>query len=62
VLHWAHGIRKGVPEIPTLASLGVIVASLALVTATGLAATRRADEQERRSGKLSRSEAPAGGA
>jgi tellurite resistance protein TerC len=47
VLHWAHGIWKGVPEIPTLASLGVIVAILALVTATSLAATRRADEQER---------------
>ena len=40
VLHWAHGIWAGVPEIPTLASLGVIIAILALVTATSLAATR----------------------
>jgi len=41
VLHWAHGIWPGVPEIPTLASLGVIVGILALVTATSLAATRK---------------------
>jgi TerC family integral membrane protein len=40
VLHWAHGIWSWVPEIPTLASLGVILAVLALVTATSLAATR----------------------
>ena len=41
VLHWAHGVWKGTPEVPTLASLGVIVGILALVTATSLAATRR---------------------
>jgi TerC family integral membrane protein len=40
VLHWAHGVWAGVPEIPTLASLGVIVAVLAVVTATSLYATR----------------------
>lgn len=40
VLHWAHGIWESVPEIPTLASLGVIVAVLALVTFTSLRATR----------------------
>jgi tellurite resistance protein TerC len=40
VLHWAHGIWAGVPEIPTLASLGVIVGVLAVVTATSLYATR----------------------
>ena len=40
VLHWAHGIWAAVPEIPTLFSLGVIVAILALVTATSLAASR----------------------
>jgi tellurite resistance protein TerC len=40
VLHWAHGVWPGVPEIPTLASLGVIVAILALVTATSLYVTR----------------------
>ena len=41
VLHWAHGVWPSTPEVPTLASLGVIVAILALVTATSLAATRR---------------------
>ncbi len=41
VLHWAHGIWPGVPEVPTLASLGVIVGILALVTVTSLAASRR---------------------
>ena len=45
VLHWAHGVWAWVPEIPTLLSLGVILAVLALVTATSLYATRR-DESE----------------
>lgn len=40
VLHWAHGVWAGVPEIPTLASLGVILAVLATVTVTSLYATR----------------------
>lgn len=40
VLHWAHGIWPGVPEVPTLASLLVIVGVLALVTGTSLYATR----------------------
>lgn len=40
VLHWAHGIWTWVPTVPTLASLGVIVAILATVTATSLHATR----------------------
>ncbi len=53
VLHWAHGIWPGVPEIPTLASLGVIVGILALVTVTSLVASRRsvqarAEEVEQR--------------
>jgi TerC family integral membrane protein len=39
-LHWAHGIWPGVPEIPTLASLGVIVGVLVVVTLTSLRATR----------------------
>ena len=43
-LHWAHGIWAGVPEIPTLASLGVIVGVLAAVTATSLYATRRSPD------------------
>ncbi|HWS58845.1 MAG TPA: TerC/Alx family metal homeostasis membrane protein [Actinotalea sp.] len=40
VLHWAHGVWAWVPQIPTLASLGVIVAVLATVTITSLRATR----------------------
>ncbi|GGL20396.1 tellurium resistance protein TerC [Sphaerisporangium melleum] len=41
ILHWAHGIWPGVPEIPTLASLGVIIAVLVTVTITSLRAERR---------------------
>ncbi|MEU5950008.1 TerC family protein [Micromonospora sp. NPDC047465] len=41
-LHWAHGIWAGVPEIPTLASLGVIIGVLVIVTLTSLRATRGA--------------------
>jgi TerC family integral membrane protein len=44
VLHWAHTIWDGIPEIPTLTSLGVIVVVLTIVTATSLWATRRSDE------------------
>jgi tellurite resistance protein TerC len=46
VLHWAHGIWSWVPEIPTLASLGVIIAVLATVTVTSLRATRSQPERE----------------
>ncbi|WP_428965591.1 TerC/Alx family metal homeostasis membrane protein [Micromonospora fluostatini] len=42
-LHWAHGIWDGVPEIPTLASLGVIIGVLVIVTITSLRATRHAE-------------------
>ena len=41
-LHWAHFHWAAVPEIPTLASLAVIIAILATVTVTSLLATRRA--------------------
>jgi TerC family integral membrane protein len=40
VLHWAHGVWPGVPTIPTLLSLGLIVAILALVTVTSLLVTK----------------------
>ncbi|GAA4078807.1 TerC/Alx family metal homeostasis membrane protein [Nonomuraea soli] len=40
VLHWAHGIWAWVPEIPTLASLGVIIGVLLTVTVTSLRASR----------------------
>ncbi|OZV83680.1 tellurium resistance protein TerC [Micromonospora echinospora] len=42
-LHWAHGIWSGVPEIPTLASLGVIIGVLVIVTLTSLRATRKSE-------------------
>ncbi|WFE54421.1 TerC/Alx family metal homeostasis membrane protein [Micromonospora sp. WMMD1155] len=47
-LHWAHGIWDGVPEIPTLASLGVIIGVLVVVTVTSLRATRGGDLPEDR--------------
>jgi len=40
VLHWAHKVWPATPEVPTLASLAVIVGILALVTVTSLLATR----------------------
>lgn len=41
LLHWAHGIWAGVPDIPTEASLAVIGVTLATVTATSLYADRK---------------------
>ncbi len=41
VLHWAHGVWPSTPEVPTLASLGVIVGILALVTTTSIIANKR---------------------
>jgi TerC family integral membrane protein len=43
VLHWAHGEWSGVPTVPTLASLAVIVGILATVTATSLLVRPPAD-------------------
>ncbi|MFF5210998.1 TerC/Alx family metal homeostasis membrane protein [Streptosporangium sp. NPDC000396] len=51
VLHWAHGIWSGVPEIPTLASLGVIIGVLATVTITSVHANHR--EAQRLTGSRS---------
>ena len=36
VLHWAHGVWSGVPQVPTVASVAAIIAILAVVTATSL--------------------------
>jgi tellurite resistance protein TerC len=41
VLHWAHTVWAWVPDIPTPLSLGVIILTLATVTATSLMANRR---------------------
>lgn len=46
VLHWAHGVWSGVPQIPTAASLLVIVVVLATVTFTSLRVTRGQDADE----------------
>ena len=43
VLHWGHMQADWVPEIPTLASLLVVVGILALTTMTSLAASGRAE-------------------
>lgn len=40
VLHWAHGVWPGVPTIPTLFSLGFIVATLAVTTVVSLRTSR----------------------
>ncbi|WP_250031353.1 TerC/Alx family metal homeostasis membrane protein [Paractinoplanes maris] len=41
VLHWAHGVWPSLPEVPTLASLGVIAVTLITVTITSMVANRR---------------------
>ena len=41
VLHWAHGIWAGVPEVPTFASLAFIVVILAITTIASIIAVRR---------------------
>ena len=41
VLHWAHLLWPAVPDIPTLASLAVIVGILVTVTVTSLVASHR---------------------
>ncbi|WP_353508301.1 TerC/Alx family metal homeostasis membrane protein [Intrasporangium sp.] len=41
VLHWAHGMWTGVPEIPTPVSLAVIVGVLLTVTVTSIGSRRR---------------------
>ena len=43
VLHWAHGIWASVPEIPTLASLVVIIVVLGITVATSLYASRNVE-------------------
>lgn len=45
VLHWAHGVWPGVPQIPTPISLVVIIAILATVTLTSLRSSRRAADR-----------------
>ncbi len=47
VLHWGHTVWPSVPEIPTLASLGVIVGILGVVIATSMWATRDERRKQR---------------
>ncbi len=41
ILHWAHGIWAGVPEVSTAASLAVIVVVLSVTTVASIIAVRR---------------------
>ena len=45
VVHWAHLRWESVPDVPTLASLGVIVGILAVSVVTRLVATERAESR-----------------
>jgi tellurite resistance protein TerC len=53
ILHWAHvDLDPRVPEIPTLLSLGVILAVLAVVTIASLLKTRRDPTAKAHAGSL----------
>jgi TerC family integral membrane protein len=45
VLHWAHTVWPGVPDVPVLLSLGVIVGTLATVTVASVLVNRRQARQ-----------------
>jgi tellurite resistance protein TerC len=61
VLHWAHGVWQWVPEVPTLMSLGVILATLATVTVTSVLANRRDARDSAVDGAAAVAVAPGGG-
>ncbi|HEU0239775.1 MAG TPA: TerC/Alx family metal homeostasis membrane protein [Micromonosporaceae bacterium] len=46
ILHWVHGLWNWIPDVPTLLSLGVIIATLVVVTATSALANRRDARRE----------------
>ncbi len=46
MLHWGHLRWESVPEIPTLASLGVVVGILVVTVVASLLAADRSDEPE----------------
>ena len=46
VLHWSHLTWPSVPEIPTVASLFVIVGILAITTVTSLMASKKAEQRQ----------------
>jgi tellurite resistance protein TerC len=52
VLHWAHTLSDAVPEIPTLASLGVIMVILAITIAASLIKARRDPAARAHAGSL----------
>ncbi|WP_255375325.1 TerC/Alx family metal homeostasis membrane protein [Saccharomonospora sp. CUA-673] len=47
VLHWAHEVWPGIPEVPTPLSLLVIIGVLTTVTLMSLRVSRRREEQEK---------------
>lgn len=55
VLHWAHSRWPAVPEVPTPLSLGVIITTLAAVTAASLLANRRDDRKTDLANKVRKS-------
>ena len=46
MLHWAHLVWPSIPDVPTLASLFVIVGILAVTVVTSLLANRRRRGQD----------------
>ena len=60
ILHWLHeDVSTAVPEIPTLLSLGVILAVLAVVIVASLVKTKNDPSQHAHAGSLRASHAPA---
>jgi tellurite resistance protein TerC len=52
VLHWSHTLSDAVPQIPTLASLGVIAVVLAVTVAASLVKARRDPAARAHAGSL----------
>jgi tellurite resistance protein TerC len=61
VLHWGHTLSEAVPEIPTLASLGVIVVILAITVAASLVKVRRDPAARAHAGSLRAGPGPPAG-
>ena len=52
ILHWGHTLSEGVPELPTLLSLGVIALILTLTTVASLLRARRDPSARAHAGSL----------
>jgi tellurite resistance protein TerC len=58
VLHWGHTVSDSVPEVPTLLSLGVIVAILAITTVASLVKVRHDPAMRAHAGSVRASRRP----